>query len=94
MTNDLRCVCTHLLSSHNVNRLCVAVPGVLGCGCLGFSPAPETVLAYRLPYASYLLWLCLRCGEHGLDEVRQPVTEVPWLTACDRCHVPIPRGHI
>lgn len=34
-----RCVCTHLRSEHNANDLCVALPGVLGCGCLGWSEA-------------------------------------------------------
>lgn len=31
------CICTHPKSDHNFNDLCIAVPGVLGCGCLGFS---------------------------------------------------------
>lgn len=36
---DPLCVCTHPLSVHNLNRLCIALPGVLGCGCLGFQEA-------------------------------------------------------
>lgn len=31
------CLCTHPRSAHNVNGLCIALPGVLGCGCLGWS---------------------------------------------------------
>lgn len=31
------CICTHPKSDHNLNDLCIAVPGVLGCGCLGFA---------------------------------------------------------
>lgn len=31
------CICTHPKSQHNVNDLCIALPGVLGCGCLGFA---------------------------------------------------------
>lgn len=33
------CVCTHPRSTHNVNGLCVALPGVLGCGCMGWLEA-------------------------------------------------------
>lgn len=33
------CLCTHPYSSHNVNGLCIAFPGVLGCGCMGWSEA-------------------------------------------------------
>lgn len=32
-----KCLCTHPYSSHNVNGLCIALPGVLGCGCMGWS---------------------------------------------------------
>lgn len=35
-SHDPVCVCTHPLSAHNLNRICIALPGVLGCGCLGF----------------------------------------------------------
>ena len=38
-SHDPMCVCTHPLSSHNLNRLCIALPGVIGCGCLGFLEA-------------------------------------------------------
>lgn len=31
------CVCTHPRYKHNSKSLCVALPGVLGCGCLGFA---------------------------------------------------------
>lgn len=31
------CVCTHPYATHNVNGLCIALPGVLGCGCVGWS---------------------------------------------------------
>lgn len=34
---EATCVCTHPYSTHNVNGLCIALPGVLGCGCLGWS---------------------------------------------------------
>jgi len=33
------CLCTHPRSTHNANGLCIALPGVLGCGCLGWSEA-------------------------------------------------------
>lgn len=32
------CVCGHRKSDHNLNDLCIALPGVTGCGCLGFKP--------------------------------------------------------
>lgn len=35
---DLVCVCGHRKSDHNLNDLCIALPGVMGCGCLGFKP--------------------------------------------------------
>jgi hypothetical protein len=38
-SHDPLCVCTHPLSAHNLNRLCIALPGVTGCGCLGFLEA-------------------------------------------------------
>jgi hypothetical protein len=34
---DPVCICTHPRSDHNINGLCIALPGVLGCGCLGWS---------------------------------------------------------
>lgn len=34
---DPVCICTHPSSTHNMNGLCIALPGVLGCGCLGLS---------------------------------------------------------
>lgn len=30
------CVCTHPREDHSSAGLCTAVPGVLGCGCLGW----------------------------------------------------------
>lgn len=33
------CLCTHPYATHNVNGLCIALPGVIGCGCLGWSEA-------------------------------------------------------
>jgi hypothetical protein len=33
---DPVCICTHPLSQHNLNGLCVALPGTTGCGCLGW----------------------------------------------------------
>jgi len=33
---DPVCICTHPLSQHNFQRLCIALPGIVGCGCLGF----------------------------------------------------------
>lgn len=33
---DTECVCTHPFHAHNFHGLCVKVPGVIGCGCLGF----------------------------------------------------------
>lgn len=53
-------------------------------------PLPE-IRAYRVPYASYKLWLCLRCAKtypEGPD--KEPVRVIPWLTACDKCHNKIP----
>lgn len=35
---DPVCVCGHRKSGHNFNDLCIALPGVTGCGCLGFKP--------------------------------------------------------
>lgn len=36
LSGDPVCVCTHPRSDHNINDLCIAVPGITGCGCLGF----------------------------------------------------------
>lgn len=36
LDDDPVCVCTHRLSEHNINHLCIAVPGTAGCGCMGF----------------------------------------------------------
>lgn len=33
---DDECVCTHPRHAHNPQGLCVKIPGVTGCGCLGF----------------------------------------------------------
>lgn len=33
---DDECVCRHPFHAHNFRGLCVEVPGVTGCGCLGF----------------------------------------------------------
>lgn len=33
---DTECVCTHPRHAHNPRGLCVMIPGVTGCGCLGF----------------------------------------------------------
>lgn len=38
---DQVCVCTHPAAVHNDNGLCIALPGVLGCGCLGFQEAEQ-----------------------------------------------------
>lgn len=51
---------------------------------------PE-IRAYRIPYSTYRLWLCLRCARPYPDGPdKEPVRVIPWLTACDRCHVKIP----
>lgn len=42
---DRVCVCTHPYSKHNVHGLCIAIPGVLGCGCLGWSEAGPPAVA-------------------------------------------------
>lgn len=50
------------------------------------------VLAYRIRWSSYLLWLCLRCG-HTYTGEREEIVLLPALpTRCDKCHVVIPRG--
>lgn len=49
----------------------------------------DRVIAYTIPYASYRLWLCLRCAAHGLDDVRRPETVLPLWAVCDRCRVKI-----
>lgn len=48
-----KCVCTHPYSSHNANGLCIALPGVLGCGCMGWSEKRPVVAPAECPDCSH-----------------------------------------
>jgi hypothetical protein len=48
------------------------------------------VIAYTIPYATYRLWMCLRCAKtypEGPD--KRPETVAALWTRCDKCRVPI-----
>lgn len=46
---DAVCLCTHPRSTHNLNGLCIALPGVLGCGCMGWSEKRPAVAPAQCP---------------------------------------------
>lgn len=53
------CVCTHRMDQHNINGLCIALPGVLGCGCLGFLAQGTDVLSASVT--------CTNCGASNMS---------------------------
>lgn len=57
------CLCTHPYSTHNVNGLCIALPGVLGCGCLGWSEVRPTVVPAQCDECGHAHVSGVECAE-------------------------------
>ena len=70
---DPVCICTHPLSQHNFQRLCIALPGTIGCGCLGFlrkedwRPGPACG-EEETPHAPDMSGVCVFCERQVVNE--------------------------